>query len=109
MSLDILIIILGVSIILLAVQIAAVLRINKLLRYLKIILKELGIPITRPKKKAETAVSHLHKCQYCKYRRTYIKASLNDESDDFYYRCYLQNRSVSLDHSCEKFEFESSL
>jgi len=109
MNVDLILIILAASVFLLGVQIVAILRINRLLGYLKIILKELGIPIKASKKKEKKAVSYLQKCQYCKHRRTYIKASLNDESDDFYYRCQLQNRSVSLDYTCEKFEFESGI
>ncbi len=106
MDLDLTIIILVISVFLLGVQLAALLHINNLLTYLKKIFKELGIPLSPPKKTEKPPAARLRKCRYCKYRRTFINAAVTEDNEDFYYRCQLSNQPVMLDHSCDKFEFE---
>ena len=106
MDLDLTIIILIISVALLGVQLAALLHIYNLLKYLKIVFKELGISLKPTQKSGKSQGIRLRKCRYCKYRRTYINAAVTEDNEDFYYRCQLNNQPVMLDHSCDKFEFE---
>jgi hypothetical protein len=107
---DYIIILLFAFIILLIIQILSLLKIRNLVIQLKKLLGNIGIIYRNSdilRRRIET-VTKIKKCQYCKYRQAFIKATPSGESDDFYYyRCKLHDINISLTYSCKQFEFES--
>lgn len=46
-------------------------------------------------------------CQFCKHRLAYINtAKTRSDEEDFYHRCAVHNRNISLDDTCSQFDHE---
>jgi len=101
--LDFLIIILLIFIVLLMLQIVALLRMHRFIRYFRNILSYIGYQMGYYKPHTDAPIQT---CQFCKHRQTYIKASVSGSDEDFYYRCKLHHKPVSLSATCKQFEYD---
>lgn len=101
--LDFLIVILLIFIVLLMIQIVALLRMHRFIRYFKNMLLYVGSQMGYYKTSSKAPIQT---CQFCKYRQTYIKATVSGRDEDFYYRCKLHHKPVSLSGTCKQFEYD---
>ena len=104
--LDLAYIFLLVLIVLFIIQLISLLRIRKILIHLKGIMLDLDI---QPKNKRYLShkLAHLRKCEFCKYRQTFIGAAPGNSDDEIYYKCRYHNLNVNLANTCKQFEFDS--
>jgi hypothetical protein len=103
---ELMILLLCVFIVLLIVQIVALLRIRQLISRLKQVILDKKLVGRSGKQGLDNVPRHHQKCQYCKYRQTFINATIHGGENDFYYRCMHHNVEVSLSQTCKAFEFE---
>lgn len=105
---NITIIILITALVLIGIQIFALVRMRQIIMNLRRLIRDIRHYRAEKSVKIKRDDDHsfIKKCQFCLYRQTFIKASINETSEDFYYRCKYHNRSVILSNSCEQFEFE---
>lgn len=105
---NLLVILLSAVILLLVVQIAALLRVRSLIRQLKTILLafNFGIQISGNQNHYP---KNIKKCQFCKFRKSYLSNQPESDVDAFYYLCTLSAKSIDLNQSCNHFQPELSL
>ena len=100
------IIILITVLILLAIQIVALIRIRSLIKQFKKTLTLLNNTFGQLQK-INTYPDSLKRCQFCKYRKSFINDPGSEQSNDFYYRCGVDEKPISLNHTCINFKPES--
>ncbi len=91
--------------VLLIVQIVALFRIRYLTRQLRYTLHTMRQAFGFLQKSELPA--EVRRCQFCKYRKTYMKNNYSGQGSAFYYRCGLDEHPIRLDHTCKQFEPES--
>jgi len=102
---DIFIILLIAVSLLLIVQIFALFRIRYLIRQLRYTLHTMRQAFGLLQK--TELPQEVRRCQFCKYRNTFIKSNYSGQGSAFYYRCGIDQKPVRLDHTCAKFEPET--
>lgn len=101
---DLIVVLLIAFVILLIVQIVALIRVRQLINRLRHLL----VDLSRLQRKEDfTLPKQLRICQFCKYRKTYIKANISGNKENFYYRCSFHDKNVNLSSSCKEFQFDN--
>ena len=100
---DLILILLIAFVILLIVQIIALIRVRQLINRLRHML----VDLSRLQRKDDFILpGQLRICQFCKYRKTYIKANISGTKENFYYRCAFHDKNINLTSSCKDFLFD---
>lgn len=103
---DYFLILLIAVILLLITQIVSLIRIRYLIKQLKKALNSMrqafGV-----NSQAFAFPPPLKKCQFCKFRKSFIDLQENENPTNFYYRCAINNKPIQLNQSCKKFQPET--
>lgn len=105
---DFILIVLSAFLVLLIIQIVALVRIRQIINKLRAMLNSFH-GRGKHTQLANYSQKSLQSCQFCKFRQTYIKATISGESDDFYYRCKFHHKGVKLNDSCPDFDYENDV
>jgi uncharacterized protein YpmS len=103
-KIDILFILTVLFFVLLALQIAAILKIIQLKAKLSKMIADLSLNQGVISDSIDNL--NLRICQFCKYRQSFINTT-SESAENFYYRCIIRNRSLKLNQSCKYFTMES--
>jgi len=101
---DLFIALIAAIIILLILQIVTLFRIRRFMGNLRRVIAQLAR--RKGYQPDQLFPDQLHNCQFCKHRASYIKTNASGSDDDFYYRCKVNNRKISLTHTCKHFQFD---
>ncbi|RMH66522.1 MAG: hypothetical protein D6677_00205 [Calditrichaeota bacterium] len=101
-------IILTILLVLLGIQIAVLLFMKRMMRSFFAVLRDLKhLRAARRSDTSGALIAPQSTCQNCQFRMAYLNTPFSDDHS-FTYRCRLSGLLVSLDNSCDKFQWQSS-
>ena len=91
---DYFLVLLILVILLLIAQIVSLIRIRYLIKQLKKALTLMGRALEM-NSHISTFPTPLKKCQFCKFRKSFIEPQENENPTSFYYQCAINNKPIS--------------